>query len=36
MSLRIFERYIRVCKMRGIEPTLEGAAIYKKRGIIVA
>lgn len=34
MSLRIFERYIKICKMRGIEPTLNGAVIYKRKGII--
>lgn len=34
MSLRIFERYIKICKVRGIEPTLEGAVIFKKRGTL--
>jgi hypothetical protein len=34
MSLKAFKRYINKCKAYGVIPTLEGAEIYKKYGII--
>lgn len=34
MSLRTFERYINKCKINKITPTLKGAEIYKKFGIV--
>ncbi|CDG02114.1 Hypothetical protein CCH01_014020 [Clostridium chauvoei JF4335] len=35
MSFKILERYINKCKVNGIEPTLIGAEIFKKYGILL-
>lgn len=34
MSLKDFKRYINKCKVNGVTPTLEGAEMYKRYGII--
>lgn len=34
MSLNTFRRYIEKCEINNITPTLKGAEMYKKYGII--
>lgn len=34
MSFKTFERYIKKCKINKITPSLEGAEIYKKFGVV--
>ena len=34
MSFKTFERYINKCKVNKISPTLKGAEIYKKFGVV--
>lgn len=34
MSMKTFEIYMEKCRLNNIEPTLRGAAIYKKYGVL--
>lgn len=34
MSFKTFERYINKCKANKVIPTLKGAEIYKKFGVV--
>ena len=34
MSFKVFERYINKCKINKVKPTLKGAELYKKFGVI--
>lgn len=34
MSFKTFERYIEKCKINKITPSLKGAEIYKKFGVV--
>lgn len=35
LSLKIFEEYIRKCESNKITPSLKGAAVYKRFGVII-
>lgn len=35
MSLKVFEEYIRKCESNKITPSLKGAVVYKRFGVII-
>ena len=35
LSLKIFEKYIRKCESNKITPSLKGAVVYKRFGVII-